>query len=159
MFHIDLLTPYRETAMHGPNYQRPSPELVNGEEEYVVEKILDSRLFGRGRQLQYLVKWEGYPDSDNQWVDKDDIFADEKVWEFKQSNPGSKTHIRGALATHISHPPPSQLFHYIDKCLLVASPPISSATVTQLRRMSPKLLPPSPESSQDPPIDVYKRQL
>ena len=87
VFHIDLLTPYRETAMHGPNYQRPSPELVNGEEEYVVEKILDSRQFGRGRRLQYLVKWEGYPDSDNQWVDKDDVFADDKVREFKQFKP------------------------------------------------------------------------
>ena len=89
--------------MHGPNYQRPSPELVNGEEEYVVEKILDSRLFGRGRRLQYLVKWEGYPDSDNQWVDKDDVFADDKVREFKRSNPASKSHIRGALATHTPH--------------------------------------------------------
>ena len=151
VFHIDLLTPYRETAMHGPNYQRPSPELVNGEEEYVVEKILDSRLFGRGRRLQYLVKWEGYPDSDNQWVDKDDVFADDKVREFKQSNPASKTHIRGALAAHTSHPPHSQLFHYLDKCLLAASLPISSATVMQSNKMSPKPLPHSHESSQGPP--------
>jgi hypothetical protein len=43
VFHIDLLTPYRETITHGPNYQRPVPELVDGEEEYSVEKILDSR--------------------------------------------------------------------------------------------------------------------
>ena len=42
VFHIDLLTPYRETRMHGVNYQRPPPDLVNGEEEYEVEKILDS---------------------------------------------------------------------------------------------------------------------
>jgi hypothetical protein len=87
VFHIDLLTPYRETIMHGPNYQRPLPDLVDGEEEYSVEKILDSRKFGRRRRLQYLVKWEGYPDSDNMWVDKDDVFADDKVREFKASNP------------------------------------------------------------------------
>ena len=30
VFHIDLLTPYRETPMHGPNYQHPPPELVDG---------------------------------------------------------------------------------------------------------------------------------
>jgi len=40
--------------------RNPSPllELVDGEEEYVVEKILNSRMFLR--KLQYLVKWEGY---------------------------------------------------------------------------------------------------
>jgi hypothetical protein len=47
VFHIDLLTPYRETIMHGPNFTRPAPELIDGEEEYSVEKILDSRHFGR----------------------------------------------------------------------------------------------------------------
>jgi hypothetical protein len=62
VFHIDLLTPYKETTMHGPNFTRPTPELIDGEEEYSVEKILDSRHFGRRWHLQYLVKWEGYPD-------------------------------------------------------------------------------------------------
>ena len=43
VFHVDLLTPYRETPMHGCNYLRPPPDLVKGEEEYEVECILDSR--------------------------------------------------------------------------------------------------------------------
>jgi hypothetical protein len=43
------------------------------------------------------VKWEGYPDAENMWVDKDDVFADDKVREFKASNPDAITHIRGAL--------------------------------------------------------------
>jgi hypothetical protein len=105
VFHIDLLTPYRETITHGPNYQRPLPELVDGEEEYSMEKILDSQKFGRRRHLQYLVKWEGYPDLDNMWVDKDDVFADDKVQEFKTSNPAKETHIRGlsiAKSPHLS---------------------------------------------------------
>ena len=71
VFHIDLLTPYRETPLHGANYQRPPPDLVEGSEEYEVEAVLDSRRFGRGRKLQYLIKWKGYPASDNQWVNKD----------------------------------------------------------------------------------------
>jgi hypothetical protein len=37
VFHIDLLTPYWETIMHGPNYQHPPPDLVNREEEYTIE--------------------------------------------------------------------------------------------------------------------------
>ena len=94
VFHIDLLTPYRETITHGANYLRPPPDLVDNEEEYKVEKILDSWQFGQHKRLQYLVKWKGYPDSDNMWVDKDDVFTDDKVWEFKNSHPDARTHIR-----------------------------------------------------------------
>ena len=97
MFHIDLLTPYRETITHGANYQRPPPDLIDNEEENEVKAILDSWKFGRGRRLQYLIKWKGYPDSDNQWIDKDDVSADDKVREFKASNPAKETHIRGAF--------------------------------------------------------------
>jgi hypothetical protein len=104
VFHIDLLTPYRETITHGPNYQCPLPDLVDGEEEYSVEKILDSQKFGRRWHLQYLVKWEGYPDSDNMWVDKDDVFADDKVREFKASNPAKETHIRSLSSAKSPHP-------------------------------------------------------
>ena len=56
VFHIDLLMPYRETPMHGPNYQCPPPNLVNSAEEYKVEKILDSQKFSKKHKLQYLVK-------------------------------------------------------------------------------------------------------
>ena len=105
VFHIDLLTPYRETIMHGANYQRPPPDLVDNAEEYEVEKILDSRLFGRRRRLQYLVKWKGYPDSDNMWVDKDDVFADDKVRAFKDSNPDARTHIRTMQVDEEPHSP------------------------------------------------------
>jgi hypothetical protein len=78
-----------------------------------VEKILDSWHFGRRRRLQYLVKWEGYPDADNMWVDKDDVFADDKVWEFKASNPDSATHIRSTSVAKSPHPPTSSLSHLL----------------------------------------------
>jgi hypothetical protein len=115
MFHIDLLTPYRETIMPGPNFTQPAPELIEGEEEYSVERILDSRRFSRRWQLQYLVKWEGYLDSDNMWVDKDDVFADDKIREFKNSNPDSETHIRSTLVAkspYPSAPTRSQLLYH-----------------------------------------------
>ena len=105
MFHIDLLTPYRETITHGANYQHPPPDLVDNAEEYEVEKILDSRLFGRRRRLQYLVKWKGYPDSDNMWVDKDDVFVDDKVRAFKDLNPDARTHIRMVRVDEEPHSP------------------------------------------------------
>ena len=37
-----------------------------------------------------MVKWKGYPDLDNMWVDKDDVFADDKVQTFKESNPDAR---------------------------------------------------------------------
>jgi hypothetical protein len=113
VFHIDLLTPYKETIMHGPNFTRPTPELIDGEEEYSVEKILDSRHFGRRRRLQYLVKWEGYPDAENMWVDKDDVFADDKVREFKASNPDAVTHIRSTSVAKSPHSPTSTRSHLL----------------------------------------------
>jgi len=67
--------------------------MVDKEEEYEVEKILDSRQFGRRHKLQYLIKWKGYPDLDNEWVDKNDIHANNMIREFKNQNPTSETHI------------------------------------------------------------------
>jgi hypothetical protein len=100
VFHTDLLTPYHETITHGANYQRPPPDLVDGVEEYEVEKVLDSCRHGRGRKLQYLVKWVGYPDSDNQWVNWDDATgAEGAIREFKRTNSDREVHIK-ASCTH-----------------------------------------------------------
>ncbi len=107
VFHIDLLTPYRETDLHGSNYSRPAPDLVDNEEEYEVEKILDSQQFGRRRKRQYLIKWKGYPDSDNEWVDKRDIHAPEAIREFENQNPAAKAHInRGNASKSLTPPSP-----------------------------------------------------
>ena len=46
VFHAGLLTPYRETKEHGANFTKPPPEIVDGEEEYEVEAILDHRHHG-----------------------------------------------------------------------------------------------------------------
>jgi hypothetical protein len=100
VFRTDLLTPYCETIMHGANYQRPPPDLVNGVEEYKVKKVLDLCRHGRGRKLQYLVKWASYPDSDNQWVNWDDTTGTEgAIREFKRTNSDREVHIK-ASRTH-----------------------------------------------------------
>ncbi len=94
VFHIDLLTPYQETNIHGSNYSRPTPDLIDNEEEYKVKKILDTQQFGNRRKRQYLIKWKGYPDSDNEWVDHKDIHAPEAIREFKDSRAAPDRHIR-----------------------------------------------------------------
>jgi transposase InsO family protein len=41
VFHNSLLKPYVETSTHGPNFTRPPPEIIGGEEgHYEIEKIL-----------------------------------------------------------------------------------------------------------------------
>ena len=83
VFHIDLLTPYRETPFHGRNYARPPPDLIANQEEYEVERVLDVRHYGRKKTRQYLVEWKGYPDSDNEWVNQEDMSADEAIQEYE----------------------------------------------------------------------------
>ena len=95
VFHTDLLTPYRETPTHGANYQHLPPDLIDGVEEFEVEKVLDLCRHGRGCKLQYLIKWKGYPDSDNQWVNRDDVKESlDAIWDFKRSNPNREVHIK-----------------------------------------------------------------
>src|ERR1019366_8146874 len=87
VFHASVLVPYRETTAHGPNFTRPPPDLIGGEAEYEVEAIVGHRFFGRWDQLQYLVKWKGYPMADNTWEPVDQIHADEAVKAYRRRNP------------------------------------------------------------------------
>ena len=77
VFHVDLLTPYVETQAYRENYPQPPPEIINREEEYKVEMIIDDRYIKQGqkRKKQFLVKWEGYSRSENSWVNAEDIHA------------------------------------------------------------------------------------
>ena len=85
VFHVSRLLPYRETREHGENFPRPPPDLIEGEEEYEVESIQNSRFFRR--QLQYLVKWKGYPDSDNEWIAASDAHADDLLTLYHTEHP------------------------------------------------------------------------
>ena len=57
VFHAMLLCPYKENGVHEENFAEPPPELVEGEEVYEVETILNHQKRGRG--YQYFVKWQG----------------------------------------------------------------------------------------------------
>ena len=43
VFHASLLSPYKETETHGPNFSKPPPDLIGAEEEYEVEQIISHR--------------------------------------------------------------------------------------------------------------------
>ena len=43
VFHAKLLHPYQEMEEHGINFQEPPPDLIEGEEEWEVEQILNEQ--------------------------------------------------------------------------------------------------------------------
>jgi hypothetical protein len=47
------------------------------------------------------------------WVDKDDVFAENKVREFKASNPEAETHIRSSVVAKSPYPPSSTRAHLL----------------------------------------------
>ncbi|CAJ0945610.1 unnamed protein product [Ranitomeya imitator] len=84
VFHRSLLRRYVAPVV--PSVDPPAPVLVEGELEYIVEKILDSRI--SRRKLQYLVKWKGYGQEDNSWVFASDVHAADLVRAFHLAHPG-----------------------------------------------------------------------
>jgi hypothetical protein len=58
----------------------PEQELIDREEHYEVEAILDSQLFQN--KLQGLVAWKGYGYEENTWANVEDVNAEELIQEF-----------------------------------------------------------------------------
>ena len=67
---------------HGPNFIRPPPDVIGGEEQYEVEAIRDHHYQGRKWQLQFLLKWKGYPEADNMWEPQNHVHAPELIQEY-----------------------------------------------------------------------------
>lgn len=65
MFHVSLLEPYKKPIMPGRSQVPPPSIKIDGEEEYEVSKIFDSRL--NRQRLEYLVHWHGYEVSEQTW--------------------------------------------------------------------------------------------
>jgi len=93
VFNVVKLTPAPLDPIPGrrPN-PPPPPEIVDGEEEWVVEEILDSRM--ANRKLRYLVKWEGFGVEHNSWEPWDDVHAPDLIAEFYRKHPGAARQIR-----------------------------------------------------------------
>jgi hypothetical protein len=88
VFHVSLLRPYKDPASF-PDRALPTPPplpvTIEDTPEYVVERILDHRT--RHHRLEYLVKWEGYPDYDASWEPGEHLAnAPEILREYKASS-------------------------------------------------------------------------
>ena len=129
-------------GQHRP--QPPLPELIDGEEEYVVEEIIDSRMFRR--QLQYLVKWEGYGLEANTWEDSGNVAnALEKVAKFHATHPAAPRHIHVMAFASIPFRPVPITTSASSRCLSeggvivrgTLSRPVSAASAISAARPRP----------------------
>jgi Chromo (CHRromatin Organisation MOdifier) domain len=114
VFHTSLLTPYKEMEEHGDNFAQPPLELINGQEEYEVEQIMNSRWLGHARKLQYLLRWKGYSCTHDSWQDATEVHAPELVWEYharKQSAVQAAAMIKRAGKPASNAFPPSSISH------------------------------------------------
>ena len=85
VFHASLLSTYRETAEHRPNFINPPPEEIDGEEEYEVANILSHR--GTPGRRTYFVSWKGYSSVENTWEPKTNLqHAKTLLKKYKQWN-------------------------------------------------------------------------
>jgi hypothetical protein len=77
----------------------PPPEVIEGEEEYLVAEILDSKMF-RSR-LKFKIKWEGYGPEHDSWEYATEVHAPERVADFYQKHPAAPRQIRAVAFSQI----------------------------------------------------------
>ena len=66
----------------------PEPVEIEGEPEYEVEEVLDSRL--KQGKLEYLVKWSGYTEDHNTWEPKANCAnLHDLIEDFHKKNPST----------------------------------------------------------------------
>ena len=86
VFPVVKLTPAPSEPFEGRKQQPPPPPVVmDNHEEYEVAEILDSRY--HYNKLQYLVRFKGYNDSENQWIDAANVHAERAVRAYHRAYP------------------------------------------------------------------------
>ena len=72
VFHVSQLEPTTPNSISGRVQPPPPPVEIDGEPEYEISEILDSKIDRRRRscQLLYLVRWAGYEGTDKEtsWI-------------------------------------------------------------------------------------------
>lgn len=107
VFHASLLKPYHKDG----RVQPPPPELmVDGQEEFEVELILDRRLQKSGKKTKkyYCVKWRGYGHEHNTWEPEDNLsHCQEKIQVYEQQREEREVQETAATPTPKAQEEPS----------------------------------------------------
>ena len=96
VFHASLLEPYKANTLPGHIQPAPPPILIESELEYMVDRVLDSKI-DRGK-LKYYIDWEGYPPED-------------RTWEPASHLENAKEAVAQFHARHPNRPSPADLSH------------------------------------------------
>jgi Chromo (CHRromatin Organisation MOdifier) domain len=88
VFHASLLSPYKETEEHRPNFLEPPLEVIEGAEEHKVKAILGDKTIRK--KCHYLIKWKGYADTHNSWEPDDQVHMDDLVKEYNNKKRRSR---------------------------------------------------------------------
>jgi len=92
-----LLDPYQANKIGGrEQLLPPPPDVVNGELEYEIEAVLDSRI--RRNKLGYLIEWKGYGPEERTWEPAENLEnAKEAIvaFHFRHPNRPSATGLKG----------------------------------------------------------------
>jgi len=70
----------------------PPPIVVDGEPEWEVLEVLDSRW--HWRRFQFLIKWKGFSREHNSWEVASDVKVPDLVMEYYRKHPAAPRHIR-----------------------------------------------------------------
>jgi Chromo (CHRromatin Organisation MOdifier) domain len=91
VFHVSTLEPSVLNTIPNREQPPPPPVIIDGEPEYKISEILNSKLDKRYRcKLQYLVKWLGYENTDEErsWISAMELdHASDIVADFHKSYP------------------------------------------------------------------------
>src|SRR5258708_3493607 len=103
---VSIICPYiPDEIVECLEHPQPSPIMVDDQEEYEVEEILDSRF--RWGKLWYLVKFVRWSHSDNMWLPHMEVHAPATVEEF---------HLQHPHALHSSPAPTLTTSHCLSHC-------------------------------------------
>ena len=67
VFYPNLLRRAATDPLPGQRTEPPRPVVVDNQEEWEIDDILDARLSGRSRRLQFRVRWKNEQQPDRQW--------------------------------------------------------------------------------------------
>jgi len=95
VFNVVKLSATLEDPIPGRKPQAPPPPIVvDGEPEWEVEEILDSRW--HRRRFQFLIKWKDFGREHNSWEVASDVKTPDLVAEYYRKHPAAPRHIRQA---------------------------------------------------------------